>query len=125
MKRLLVASLALALSACAGMTAPVLTPSSTPPTSGIITKAGTVILTGERAFAAAEVEWQSAIAIGQKLVARGVIKGDTATTVRGWNATARDLIVKGKAAADGAEKARAAAGLFGLVDKLSALSGGK
>ena len=125
MKRLLAASLALALSACAGMigTDPVSAPA--PATTGVIAKADTVILTGERGFAAAELAYITAADGVAKLADAGVIRGATATTVRGWNAQARALLVRGKATADTAEKARDAAALFGFADKLNALIGGK
>lgn len=149
MKRLIVASLALALSLSACATTP-----DTPPTPGgpgggggviqppgeqppelpreggstaatVIARADTVILTGERGFAAAEVVYTAASHGVGRLVDAGAIKGATATRVRGWNTQARGLLVKGKATADAAERARAAAGLFGLADNLNALLGSK
>lgn len=120
MKRLIFASLALALSAC------VSTPSATPPSStGVVAKADTVILTGERGFAAAELAYITAADGVGRLVDTGAIHGTTATLVRGWNAQARAVLVNGKATVDAAEKARDAAALFGIADKLTALTGGK
>lgn len=118
MKRLILASLALALSSCAAMPA-------APPSATVIAKADTVILTGERGFAAAELIYITAAHGVGRLVDAGKITGTTAKRVRGWNAEARDLLVKGKATADAAEKARDAARLFGIADSLNAIIGSK
>lgn len=122
MKRLILASFALALSACAGMSLPVSTPTAA---TGVIAKADTVILTGERGFAAAELVYTTAAHGVGRLVDHDAITGTTASKVRGWNAEARDLLVKGKATADAAEKARDAARLFGIADSLNAILGSK
>jgi len=115
MKRLFLAAVALALSACGPMTA-------TPPVSaGAVATADRVILTGERAFAVAELAYITA-AKGVGIAAdAGLIRGATAERVRGWNATARAALVRGKATTDAAVKARAAAELLGIADNLNAL----
>ena len=117
MKRLIIATLALVLSACTVATAP--------PSTGVMAKADTVILTGERGFAAAELGYITAASGVAILVRNGAITGSTATLVRSWNAPARDVLVRGKATADMAEKARLATQLFGITDKLNALKGSK
>ena len=94
-----------------------------PPTGGVVAKAGTVVLSGRRAFAAAELAYITAADGVGRLVDRGVIKGATATRVRGWNAEARVALNKGKATADAAQQASAAAALFGISDRLNALLG--
>ena len=119
MKRVFLAALALACAACA--TAPVTTLRPSAP----IAQAGSVILSGERGFAAAEIVYTVAANSVGRAVDLGKISGATASKVRGWNAEARDWLVKGKATADEAEKARAAAALFGFADSLDALTGGK
>lgn len=93
--------------------------------SGVAVKADTVILSGERAFAAAELGYTTAADGVGHLVDTGLIKGATATTIRGLNAQARGLLVKGKATADMAEKARLATQLFGIADRLNAFKGSK
>lgn len=115
MKRLMiaVALCAAALSGCV----------TAPAAPGVATTAGTVVLTGERAFAVAELTYTTAADGVGVLVDHGVIKGATATKVRALNATARELLVKGKATADMAEKARLATQLFGIADGLNALKG--
>lgn len=81
--------------------------------------------TAARAFGAAEIEWQSAIAVGRALVARGVIRGETASRVREWNGQARAAIVAGKAGVDIAAQARATAELLRLTRLLDAITGRK
>lgn len=123
---LAIAVIALATTACAGPSAiapPVASPP--PPAAAPELPLDRTLLAARRSFAAAEIEWQSAIAVGRALTARGVIRGDTAVTVRRWNAEARRLIVAGKAAVDTAGAVRAATGLLALVDKLNAITGGK
>jgi hypothetical protein len=117
MKRVLLAALALAAAACTTM------PVTGPAPSAPIAQAGSVILSGERAFAAAEIVYTAAANSVGRAVDAGLIRGATATKLRAWNAEARSWIVKGKATADKAEKARAAAALFGFADSLNALNG--
>jgi hypothetical protein len=117
MMRMILATAALALASCTT------TPVAGPPSSAPIAKAGSVILSGERGFAAAEIVYTAAANNVGRAVDAGMIHGATATKVRGWNAEARKAIVKGKATADLAEKARAAAALFGFADSLNALKG--
>jgi hypothetical protein len=117
MKRLILATAALALASCDRYPPP-----ASPTTVAV---ADTVVLTGARAFAAAELTYTTAANGVGRFVDAGLIKGATATKVRGWNAQARTLLVKGKATADAAEKARAAASLFGLADNLNTLIGSK
>lgn len=114
MKRPFVASLALALSACAT------TPGASPLTADTLEAA---IPTGERGFAAAELAYITAARGVGRLMDAGLISGEMAVTVRGWNADARRLLVRGKATAGAAEKVRVAALLFGIADRLNALSG--
>lgn len=78
-----------------------------------------------RAFAAAEIEWQSAIAVGRALVRHGVIEGGTAEQVRAWNADARRAIVAGKAATNAAGQAAATAELLRLTGLLDRITGRK
>ena len=128
--KLLLGSLMMTLAACAAPAvqspatapAPVTTPAPAP-IGAAIARAGTVILTGERAFAVAELGYLTAADGVGRLVSDGVIHGDTAAQVRGWNAEARRWLVRGHAASDAAEKARASTALFGLTDKLNALRG--
>lgn len=124
MKRFMIAMAvcAMALSACAPMTADPASNSSTG-VSGVVAKAGTVVLTGARAFAAAELGYTTAADGVGILVDHGVIKGAAATRVRALNAQARGVLVKGKATADMAEKARLATQLFGITDSLNAIKG--
>jgi hypothetical protein len=118
--------MAVAVSACT-------MPAVAPPASALPAQQATtpvapgvdLALQAARGFAAAELEWQSAIAIGRALTARGLIKGQTAITVRRWNAEARAVIVRGKAAVDAAEQVRLTASLLGLVGKLDAITGRK
>jgi hypothetical protein len=128
MKRLFLAMTTLALSACGPITPPA-TPSTTAPVVGVVSsviaKADTVILTGERGFAVAELAYITAADGVGKLADHGAIRGATATRVRGWNAEAKGLLIAGKATADAAEKARAAARLFNIADALDALTGRK
>lgn len=115
MKRYLIAlalACAFALPSCASM------PVSG---SGVAVQADKVILTGERAFGVAELTYTTAADGIGLLVDSHVITGATATKVRGWNATARALLVQGKATADAAEKARIAAQLLGIAADLNAL----
>ncbi len=126
MKRLIFAALALALGACSVGTPPPTTAGSTPgPIATVVDKADTVILTGERAFAVAELGYITAAKGVGIAVDAGLIAGSTATWVRARNAEARELLVKGKATADIAEKARIAARLFGITDSLNAATGSK
>ena len=97
-------------------------PAASPPPASAPAAGADVLLTAARGFAAAEIEWQSAIAVGRALTARGVIRGSTAVFVRKWNAEARAAIVAGKGAVDIAAQARATAELLrltGLLDKLT------
>jgi len=121
MKRHLLATAALALAGCAAAR------DAAPPArpAAVVASAGTVILSGERAFAAAELAYITAADGAGHLVDAGVIHGAAATRVRAWNSTARTALVAGKAAADTAEKARAAVTLFGLADQLNALIGSR
>lgn len=123
MKRLILATIALALSACTGL-APSTTAGSTPsPIAAAVAKADTVILTGERAFAVAELGYITAAKGVGIAVDAGLSTGATATWVRARNVEARSLLVKGRATADIAEKARIAARLFGITDSLNATTG--
>jgi len=119
MKRLMIAvALAVAaLTGCATM--------SSAPVQGVAAKADTVILTAERGFAVGELAYTTAADGVGILVDSGAIRGATATTVRGWNATARGLLVRGKATADKAEKARIAAQLLSIAANLNGLKGSK
>jgi uncharacterized membrane protein len=119
MKRL-VAFAALALAACAPMTASTAPPA---PAGGVVAQAGTVILSGQRAFAAAELGYTTAATGVGLLVDAGVIHGAVATRVRGYNAEARKWLIAGKSTGDAAEQARAAAQLFGIADRLDAITG--
>lgn len=143
MRLLTIAGLALALTACSaasappqrGTPAPAASPAPDMPVhqapidaaapEGVTASAGGVVLTAERAFAAAELGYTVAANGVARLVDAGFITGDTATRVRGWNAAARRLLVAGKATADAAEKARVAADLFGITDRLNALLGAR
>ena len=143
MRLLMIASLALALPACsaagvppeAGTPAPIESPAPGHPTheapiradvpAGVSVEAGGVVLTAERGFAAAELGYTVAANGFGRLVDAGAIGGATATRVRGWNAAARRLLVSGKATADAAEKARVAAELFGITDRLNSLLGAR
>lgn len=114
MKHLILAA-ALALGACTG--AP---PQSA---SSVAVKADTVILTGQRAFAVAELGYITA-AKGVGIVAdTGVLPAKTANWLREQNAEARVLLIRGKATADSAEKARIAAKLFVITDALNTFVG--
>jgi hypothetical protein len=119
MKRLFFAMAICALSGCTTMAASPVAAQA----AGVVAKADTVVLTGERAFAVAELAYTTAADGVGVLVDNGVIHGATATTVRSINTTARALLVKGKATADMAEKARIATQLFGFADSLNALKG--
>lgn len=128
MKRLMMIYGALAMAACApqaATTAPVTASTPQAPVEGVIAKADTVILTGERAFAVAELTYTTAANGVARLVDAGLIRGAAATRVRGWNSQARDLLVRGKAVADTAERARIATRLFGISDSLNSLLGGR
>lgn len=126
MKRWIIALTALALSACSVGTRTPTTAGATPaPIATVVAKADTVVLTGQRAFAVAELAYTTA-ATGVGIAAdAGLITGATATRVRGWNAEARKLLVTGKATADAAEKARAAARLLDIAGSLDAITGRK
>lgn len=121
--RLLLMSFAVALTACA---APVVqSPGSAPtpitqPAPAVIARADTVILTGERAFGVAELAYITAADGIGRLADDGAVTGTTAAAIGAINVEARRWLVRGKAATDAAEKARAAAALFGLADKLNA-----
>ncbi len=125
MKRLSISLVAasLALAGCTPLT--VARGPSDPPPTGIVATADRVVLTGERGFAVAELAYITAADGVGRLADNGVITGATATQVRAWNAQARALLVKGKATADAAEKASAAADLFGIADRLNSLIGSK
>ena len=110
MKRLILA-LALGLTACGGDARPV-APGS------VAATVDRVVLNGARGFAVAELWYTTGAEIAAKQVDRGRITGATATKVRAWNAEARHLLVTGKATADKAEKAAAAARLFDIGDLL-------
>jgi len=117
MKRYLVAFLlacTLALPGCVSMP---------PGASGVAVQADKVILTGQRAFGVAELTYTTAADGVGVLVDNGVIRGAAATKARAWNATARGLLVQGKATADAAEKARIAARLLGIAADLNTLKG--
>lgn len=118
MKRLIVVAAALALAAC-GLT-PAPQPTPTAPTT-----AGTVVLTGERAFAVAELAYITAARGVEIAVDHGAIRGATATRVREWNAKATAALKRGKATADAATKAAAAAELLGIAKALDAITGRK
>lgn len=127
MKRLMIATVlcALALSGC-GVPAVNSTPTpATTPTTGVVAKAGTVIMSAERGFGAAELAYTEAADGVGLLVDAGVIHGATATVFRGLNAKGRDILVRGKATGDLAEKARLATELFGVRDSINALKGSK
>ena len=139
----MIASLVLALAACSaasappqpGSPAPIDSPAPDAPVNpapidadtpaDVSASAGGVLLTAERGFAVAELGYTVAASAVGRLVDVGLIQGATATRVRGWNANARRLLVAGKATADAAEKARVAAELFGITDRLNALLGGR
>jgi hypothetical protein len=118
--------LALMLCACAATATPgpAVLPAQQPavpsaPIADVVANAGTVVLTGERAFALAELAYTTAANGVGRLVDAGVIRGATATNVRRWNARARELLVTGKATANTVRKAEAATELFGLADNLN------
>lgn len=113
MKPILIAA-ALALSAC-----------TAPSTSGPVATASSVVLTAERGFAAAELVYITAAEGLIVAINAGAIRGATATQIRELNATARKALVDGKAALGAADKARAAATLFDIADRLNALMGGQ
>ncbi|WP_425230219.1 hypothetical protein [Sphingomonas sp.] len=135
----------MALTACAAPTAQVAAvgaapapaaqataaPATTAPTpivtsvASAVAQADRVVLTGERAFAVAELAYTTAAAGVGDLVDAGVIHGATAVRVRGWNAQARTALVIGHTATSAAEKARAAAALFGFADQLDAVREGR
>jgi hypothetical protein len=124
MKTLLIMATALSLAGCAGTVAapPVAQPAPAVVVPvGVVAQADQVILSGERAFAAAELAYITAADGVGRLAELGVIRGAAATRVRGLNAQARTLLVRGKAIADGAEKARIAAQLFGIADVLKSI----
>jgi hypothetical protein len=121
MMRLLIAA-SLALASC---TAAPVAQIPAPPAPDVVAKAGTVVLSGRRAFAAAEISYITAADGVGRLVDRGVIKGALATRVRGWNAEAGEALRKGKSTADAAAQGSAAATLFGVSDRLNALIGSK
>ena len=120
MKRLFLATAALALASCATM--PLGLPDKAAP---VVAAAGTVILSGERGFAAAELAYITAADGVGRLADNDVITGSTATWFRDRNAEARRLIVKGKATADAVEKARLAAEIFGIADSINKRIGSK
>jgi hypothetical protein len=129
---LIIAGLALALSACAAGTPPPATPAAPAPTASapttiatVVARADSVILTGERAFAVAELGYITAAEGARLAIRNGFIKGDAAAWVRDRNAEVRVWLVRGKATADAAEKARLAAQIFNVTDRLSALTGRK
>lgn len=126
--RTLIGVLGLALCACAPL-APAAQPSepAAPDNghAGVVAKGNRVILTGERAFAVAELTYTATANGVGRLVDAGVIRGGTATWVRARNARARELLVDGKATADTARKARAASELFGIAQALGVLSKGR
>lgn len=126
MKQLMIALTALALSACSVGTPPPTTPTATPgAVATVVAKADAVILTGERAFAVAELAYITA-AKGVGIWAdSGTMPASVATRIRGWNAEARDLLVKGKATADAAERARSAARLLDIAGAIDAITGRK
>ncbi|MES2289281.1 MAG: hypothetical protein V4530_06035 [Pseudomonadota bacterium] len=109
---------ALALSGCGASLAPL-------SAGSVVATADHVVLSGQRAFGAAEVVYTAAAKLSGVAADRGLITGATATRVRGWNAEARDLLIRGKATSDAAEKARAAARLFDISDSLNAITGAK
>ncbi len=131
MKRLIIATMACALAACTGATsAPLATPSTEVPSSiavvgDVAAKADTVVLTGARGFAVAELAYITAADGIGKLADAGVIRDATATRARALNADARKWLVTGKSASDGATKAMAAAKLFNITDALNVILGRK
>ncbi len=124
MKRLIIAALACALAACSGATiAPPSTPSTIAVVGDVVAKADTVVLTGARGFAVAELAYITAADGIGKLADNGVIRGAAATRARALNADARKWLVTGKATTDGATKALAAAKLLNIADALNAILG--
>lgn len=132
--RMMIGLLGLALCACTPL-APAAGPAVSPAApdnghasvvaTGAIAKGGRVILSGERAFAVAELAYTAAANGVGRLVDAGVIRGGTATWVRARNAQARELLVAGKATADTARRAQAATELFGIAQALGALTEGR
>ena len=117
-RHILSLALVASLAACAAPPAP-------SPARGVVAQADTVILSGERGFAAAELAYITAADGVGHLVDQGVIRGPAAATARGWNAQAQALLIRGKAATNAAEKARDAAQLFDLADRIGALTRSK
>lgn len=110
------------LGACVGTTvaaeAPVPVQS---PTFDLQATGDHVVLSGARAFAVAELAYITAADGVGRLADAGLVRGPLATEVRTWNRRARQLLVAGKGTADMAQKARAAAELFGIADRLQTL----
>lgn len=80
-----------------------------------------VVLSGARAFAAAELAYITAADGVGRLADAGIVRGSLATEVRTWNRRARQLLVAGRGTADVARKASVAAELFGIADRLQKL----
>lgn len=120
----LVVALALALAWLAAACTPTRGRPVSSPSAGASAAGEQLVLDGARGFALAELAYVTAAQATTVLVRGGVIKGETATKVRALNAEARRLLVTGRAALGAAEKARLAAELLGLTERLDAIRRG-
>lgn len=82
-------------------------------------------MSGERAFAVAELMYTTAAEGARLGIRNGMIKGASAAWVRERNAEFREWLVKGKTTTDAVEKARLAAQIFAIPDRFDVLSGSK
>jgi hypothetical protein len=89
-------------------------------TAAVAVAGDRLVLSGARAFAAAELAYITAADGAGRLARASVLRGESAARVRRWNGEARRVLARGHAAIDGAAKARAAAELFTLADRIGA-----
>lgn len=109
--------------ACALCTTAACTPATTGGGGGLEPAVGTVVLTGTKAFALAEIAYTGAAQTALAATNAGLITGERATQLRDLNARATELLQKGYAAANDVDKARLATELLDVVERIRGITG--
>lgn len=125
MRKLLVIAAAtsmMLIGGCLGSSSTGPASASDAPAKPAIATADMVIMTGARAFGVAELTYQTLAEGARGLIRAGAIKGQDAAKVAAIARDAQPILERGKATADAALKARMAADLFGLADRLKSLT---
>ena len=98
-------------------------PAGSAPTTGetIAAAENTVVMQGSKALTLTALGYESLVAIIDFGIDVGVVKGELASTIQGWNREILDALEKGYIATSDADRARHAARAGQWVDRLNSL----